>query len=327
MKAVVGGEAQLLKNGKANNTRDLDCRFCSLNVGEGFGGVSYSPASGYFSSRHANIEQALGHVTFFWQRDPNFSATAINELSVSLHSATAGKVSCYRAMFPTNSPAVVSTNSAFCVTYTTTINTMTTGFPNKAIAPGCQTKYNRISSACSCNPGLPTQTTTATATCAPTPAINIVKNGGFECGGIANWVKNVAPSGVCDLYSVGDNSYTAFRCLRYNYGVGTDVPSTLSQNVPVVVGKTYILTYRAYFGQCASTYAGLLRARVNGQVVSEQDACNQPDQGNGYVYRDFAGGFTATTNPTLLRFDFLSQGQDIAPEIIIDNIVIGPSNT
>ncbi|KAL8869855.1 MAG: hypothetical protein Q9174_003954 [Haloplaca sp. 1 TL-2023] len=204
---------------------------------------------------------------------------------------------------------------------------MTSGFPNPAIPTGCQTKRSRISSACSCNPLLPTRTTT-TATCAPTPPINIVKNGGFECNGYANWVLNQTSFADCGLYSVGDESRYAFRCLQYDAGTQTSIPSTLTQNVAVTVGKTYILTYRAYFGQCASTYNGVLRARINGQIVDTQNACNRPDNNNGlnYIYLDFAAGFTARTNPTVLRFEWLSPGPDIAPEITIDNVVIGPSN-
>ena len=63
-------------------------------------------------------------------------------------------------------------------------------------------------------------------------------------------------------------------------------------------------------------------------IVDTQNACNRPDNNNGfnYVYLDFAAGFTATVNPTPLRFEWLNPGPDVAPEITIDNIVIGPSN-
>lgn len=75
-------------------------------------------------------------------------------------------------------------------------------------------------------------------------------------------------------------------------------------------------------GACGSTYNGVLRLRINGQVVNTLNACTQ----SSYVYREFGAGFTATANPTTLQFEWLSPGPDIAPEILIDHVVVGRSN-
>ncbi|KAI4255486.1 MAG: hypothetical protein L6R42_006707 [Xanthoria sp. 1 TBL-2021] len=248
-------------------------------------------------------------------------------LAPGLATAKCNADNCYRALFATTTGPVYTSNSAFCATYTTAINTQITGFPNKAIAPGCQSQFGRISSACSCNPTAATTTTTSSNTCAPTPSINIVKNGDFECNGgsIVNWSLNQTSFAQCDVYHVGDNSYTAFRCLQYQAGAQSGVPSTLSQNIPVTVGQTYAATWRTYVGGCGPTYNGILRLRINGQVVNTLNACTQSSP-YSYVYREFGAGFTATANPTVLQFEWLSPGPDIAPEIIIDNVVVGRSN-
>ena len=78
-------------------------------------------------------------------------------------------------------------------------------------------------------------------------------------------------------------------------------------------------------GGCGPTYYGVLRLRINGQVVSTLDACTQSSP-SSYVYREYGAGFIATANPTTLQFEWLSPGPDIAPEIIIDNVAVGRSN-
>ncbi|KAI4184148.1 MAG: hypothetical protein L6R41_004956 [Letrouitia leprolyta] len=232
--------------------------------------------------------------------------------------------SCYRALFATTTGPAYTSNSAFCATYTTTINTQTTGFANKAIAPGCQSQFYRISSACSCNPTATTTTTTSSNACAPTPTINVVQNGGFECNGgsIINWTLNQTSFAQCSIYHVGDNSYSAFRCLQYNPGSQGSLPSTLTQNIPLTVGNAYAAEWRTYVGGCGPTYNGILRLRINGQVVSSLNACQQQAQ---YSWKEYGAGFTATANPTVVQFEWLSPGPDIAPEIIIDNVIIGPA--
>lgn len=90
----------------------------------------------------------------------------------------------------------------------------------------------------------------------------------------------------------------------------------------VFITGILVVTYRVTQNGCGDGYEGFLRVKVNGLVVSEQDACKLPL----YTYTNFAGGFTATTNPTLLEFAFSNPGFQSSPQIVIDNVVVGPSN-
>ena len=60
-------------------------------------------------------------------------------------------------MFPINNPAQLSTASTFCATYTSSINTATTGFPSRAAA-ACGSSPSRFSSVCLCQPKATTST-------------------------------------------------------------------------------------------------------------------------------------------------------------------------
>ena len=179
--------------------------------------------------------------------------------------------SCYRALFPTATPSLYSSLSSFCNTYTTTINIATTGLPAR-VTPGCSADRDRISSACSCNPGLPSTTTTSTASCAPTPAINIVKNGGFECG-LDPWVFTAVPGTSYRFFQVGDNSPNAL-ILQGKTAAGTY--ASLSQNITVTIGQKYSLTYRTTTDGCNPGDVVTLRAALNGQVVDTTDECTVP---------------------------------------------------
>ncbi|KAL8835088.1 MAG: hypothetical protein Q9170_003465 [Blastenia crenularia] len=230
--------------------------------------------------------------------------------------ATCNKDNCYRALFPTNNPAVYSSNSAFCATYTTTINTRTTEFPSKVTA-GCGTDRGRYSSACSCNPGLPTATTTSTASCAPTPAINLVKNGGFECG-LSPWLQVNAYHTEDRLYQSGDNSPNGYVFFEMGPPDLNVPPSSLSQDVAVTAGRFYVLTYRTRSDGC--DVDGSLRVLLNGQVVDTQDVCTL--RSNTYLDRQV--GFTATGGSVNVKFEFRTSGY--STDVFIDNVVVGLAN-
>ena len=191
-------------------------------------------------------------------------------------------LSCYRALFPTATPTLYSSLSSFCNTYTTTINIQSTGLPAR-VTQGCSLDRYKISSACSCNPGKPTPTTVkTTASCAPTPSINLVKNGGFECG-LAPWVFTPNDPGYTyRFFSVGDHSQ--YNIILEGRGSDNKTYATLSQNVAgTVVGQTYALTYRITYDYC---YVGrdtiILRALLNGKVVDTVDVCSLPKPGQLY---------------------------------------------
>lgn len=82
---------------------------------------------------------------------------------------------CYRAFAQKTSSV-----SAFCSTYTTTINTATTSLPTYAAA--CSNFPSKVSSACSCIvPYTPPH-----PACTPTPIVDLtVRNGGFNSPSIA----------------------------------------------------------------------------------------------------------------------------------------------
>ncbi|KAL8636525.1 MAG: hypothetical protein Q9228_006085 [Teloschistes exilis] len=83
---------------------------------------------------------------------PSFVIWAGCLLGASAVSATSCNAdNCLRALFPTQSPAVYSSDAAFCATFTTSPRTATTDFPSKASA-ACGTAPARYSSACSCRP-------------------------------------------------------------------------------------------------------------------------------------------------------------------------------
>ena len=199
-------------------------------------------------------------------------------------------LSCWRALFPTATPSLYSSLSSFCNTYTTTINIQSTGLPAR-VTQGCTTDRYKISSACSCNPGRPTPTTlSATANCAPTPSINLVKNGGFECG-LTPWVFTPNNPGYSyRFFSVGDNS--KYNIILQGKGPDNNTYAELSQDIAGTVGQTYSLTYRTTYDYC---YVGrdtiILRALLNGKVVDTVDVCALPKPGYNYYVNRGVGKF------------------------------------
>ncbi|KAI4209345.1 MAG: hypothetical protein LQ351_007708 [Letrouitia transgressa] len=213
-----------------------------------------------------------------------------------------------------SNPSSSSSASAFCATYTTTINTRTTEFPSKATS-GCGIDRNKYSSACSCN--YPATTTSIPVpSCAPTPSINLVKNGGFECG-LAPWVQYNAYHTEDRLYQDGDNSKNAYVFFEQGPPDLSAPPSSLSQDVAITTGKYYILTFRFQSAGCGVD--GTLRLLLNGQIVDSENLCTVKT----YTYLDRAVGFTATGATVNVKFEFRTSDNAAA---FIDNIVLGPAS-
>ena len=241
-------------------------------------------------------------------RNPRFSRFPSSAPKLTLHS-------CLRALFPTQSPNAVSSALAFCATYTTTVNTATTGFPTRATG-GCGTATARYSSACSCKP-----TTTSTPPgCAPTPAANLVKDGNFECGLSPPWVPRILPDNYGKLSSPGDNSPTAFEYDQYQVPPDFFTVSNLAQNITgLTVGKNYNVTYSAYFGACEPQY-GFVGVMPTGSTF---DACDRGQAAVGKFFPVDAGQFTASATVQELRFDFVI---GIRPAVVkIDNVAVVPA--
>ena len=99
-------------------------------------------------------------------------------------------------------------------------------------------------------------------------------------------------------------------------------PASVNQDLVVVVGQSYHLTYRTYFDKCDGS-EGFVGLMVNHQPVQTTDAC---DYGAG-EFKSNSYDFTATVNPTNLRFEFLVGDTDAV--VKIDNgmsiISWGPS--
>lgn len=224
--------------------------------------------------------------------------------------------SCLRALFPTGSPAALSSASAFCATYTTTINTATTGFPTRATG-GCGTATARYSSACSCKP---TQTSSP-PTCTPTPTNNLVQNGGFECGGLDHWIAADVPNTFHSLVA-GDNSPTAYQFFQRGEPQSNIDVASLSQDVSgLTVGAAYTLSFSAYFSTCSTTF-GFVGIMLNHQAGFTFDACDYGLAAVGKFYR-VSTNFTATANPTNLRFEFVIGQPSVT--VKLDNIAITPA--
>lgn len=216
-------------------------------------------------------------------------------------------------MFPTASPVALSSASAFCATYTTAISTATTGFPTRATG-GCGTATARYSSACSCQP-------TPAPTCTPTPANNLVQNGGFECGGLDHWTATDVANTYHSLVA-GENSPTAYQFLERGEPQSNFNVASLSQDVGgLTVGAVYTLSYSAYFSACTGSF-GFVGIMLNHQAVSTYDPCDYGQAGVGQFYRTSLS-FTATANPTNVRFEFVI-GQPSAV-VRLDNIAITPA--
>ena len=84
----------------------------------------------------------------------------------------------------------------------------------------------------------------------------------------------------------------------------------MNQDLVVVVGQSYELTYRTYFDKCDES-EGFVGLMVNHQPVQTTDAC---DFGAG-AFKSNSYDFTATVNPTNLRFEFLVGDTDAVVKI------------
>ncbi|KAI4244145.1 MAG: hypothetical protein L6R40_003129 [Gallowayella cf. fulva] len=238
--------------------------------------------------------------------------------------------SCLRAFFPTQSPAVYSSDAAFCATYTTTVNTQTTGFPSRATA-ACGTAPARYSSACSCKPTLTStlvsstksSTTTSTAsvpTCTPgRPFNDAVTNGGFECG-LSPWIAQDATNSIHAITSPGDASNFAYEFQQRGPLDSTSNPASISQDLILTSGVPYNLKFRTYFDRCTNGPSdSAVGIQINFQNVNTVNACKQ---GPGGVFRDGLYQFYATSDATKLRLQFFAGRTDAV--IKIDNISVVP---
>ena len=174
----------------------------------------------------------------------------------------------------------------------------------------------RYSSACSCRPTAPSTTTGPT-----NPSNNIVQNGGFE-DGLAPWVAKDLANTSHTLVTPGDNSNFAYKFFSTgpSYDAGPH-PANVSQNLTLTVGRSYTLTFRAYFENCDGTAQGFIGVKVGGDNgVTYSVVCG--DYGPPYQYVDNTFHFTAVSNPENLRFDFPFDPEGSVAAI--DNVVVTP---
>ena len=243
-------------------------------------------------------------------------------------------LSCLRALFPTQSPAVYSSDAAFCSTFTASLDTRTTGYPSKATA-ACGTAAARYSSACSCKPTLTstmststmststmststmsTSTTVPGPTCTPSSNPNDgVTNGGFECG-LSPWFAQDAFGTSHTISSPGDASNFAYEFIGSEFEVTNANPPSLSQSIKTVGGESYSLKFRTYFNKCAQRVV-FVGVKINGRAVFTVDACDKP----AGQYNSFQPQFFAFGRDTL-TFEFIIQGTGAV--IKIDNVSIVP---
>ncbi|KAL8791025.1 MAG: hypothetical protein Q9195_006099, partial [Heterodermia aff. obscurata] len=264
---------------------------------------------------------------------------------------------CLRALFPTQSPAVYSSDAAFCATFTATVRTQTTGFPSKATA-ACGTAPARYSSACSCKPTLAStltsttstssstsktststsststtststtstsstsstssSTTSAGPTCTPKQSFNdAVINGDFECG-LPPWVAQDIAGTSHAVTSPGDASNFA-----YEFDQIGPVSPTANQN-PASLSQSLITQGGVPYTLSFRSYfdkctgsEGFIGVKINGQPVYTVDACD----GTAGVFNSNVYQFFAAGGDTL-RFEFLI-GENPAT-VKIDNVSVVP---
>ncbi|KAL8915004.1 MAG: hypothetical protein Q9171_000444 [Xanthocarpia ochracea] len=119
-----------------------------------------------------------------------------------------------------------------------------------------------------------TTSTSRTPTCTPTPANNVVKNGGFECG-LAPWIATDSSGSVHSITQPGDASNAAYQ---FNPGPTSEEtfshPANVKQNLTsLTVGAEYVLRFRTYFGQCARL-TNYIRVFVLRSEVTTVDSCD-----------------------------------------------------
>ena len=178
---------------------------------------------------------------------------------------------CYRALFPTATSSLYSSLSSFCNTYTKTVNAATTGFPAR-VTTGYSTDRQKISSAYSYNPGLATPTSTSSsASCAPTPAGNLTKNGGFECG-LAPCIFGGPPYHNYRFSKPGYNSPN--EIVIEGESIDNRFYGTLSQDLNVTYGQTYTVTYRTATSGCKARQQLIITAHIQGGNLDTVYGCS-----------------------------------------------------
>ncbi|KAM0801180.1 hypothetical protein BDR22DRAFT_214586 [Usnea florida] len=156
---------------------------------------------------------------------------------------------------------------------------------------------------------------TTPPTCAPTPATNLVQNGGFECG-IAPWIPTDIIHTTHSLTppAAADNSLSAYQFTQSGpVDPSTDSnPASVNQDIsPLTVGRPYVLTFRSYFAApCGNGFVGVM---LNHQPVYTVDACDY----RAGVYNDNTVDFVAAAASENLRFEFLAG--DVGMIMRIDN--------
>ncbi len=100
-----------------------------------------------------------------------FTLLPLLALTSSVYATTCHQDNCYRAL--QNRPAAAT---SFCRLFTTSTMAIPTATP-PPFANQCEWSPHRINSACSC---LVPKVTTTSGPCAPTPAMDVARNGGFD---------------------------------------------------------------------------------------------------------------------------------------------------
>ncbi|KAB5540336.1 hypothetical protein GE09DRAFT_1225788 [Coniochaeta sp. 2T2.1] len=252
-----------------------------------------------------------------------FSTLTLLAASASLFGtavqATCHADNCYRALFPCNSPAALSSAVDFCLILTAVKATATTT-PTRATA-ACGTDPARYSSACSCGPTC-APTTTPTPPC-PTPTSgNVIPNADFECG-IACWIPEVPDSAatwkISSPGAAGSDSAFEADLLQYpatpELGVSVRVTSA---EVAVTPGVEYRLTFNSWFDHIDSGFIGVM---VNEAPIYTVDAA---DKGAGDWHLNTVA-YTPTTSTVRLRFEFLFGNQHAPGVQKVDSVVFAPA--
>ena len=162
--------------------------------------------------------------------------------------------------------------------------------------------------------------TTAAPKCTPSAPVNdAVRNGDFECG-LAPWVAEDISGTKHSTGSPGDASKFAYQFNQVG-PISPDKnthPAAVSQDLVTVTNVPYNLKFRTYFDKCTSQ-EGFVGVMINRQAVKTVDACDNPGAG---VFKDNLIQFTASTDRTNLRFEFLI-GENPAT-VKIDNVSVVP---
>ncbi|KAL8765583.1 MAG: hypothetical protein Q9194_006517 [Teloschistes cf. exilis] len=185
-------------------------------------------------------------------------------------------------------------------------------------AASCNADKPTISSTLSSSTSKTSSSTSSTPTCAPTPANNVVRNGGFECG-LSPWIAADVVNTRHSITSPGDDSAFAFQFNQVGPVDPNGGSASVSQDISVVVGRSYNLRFRTFFDKCTQG-EGFIGVMINHQALQTIDAC---DFGTSDFKFNYPVSFTATTNPTNLRFELITGEEDTVAKI--DNVVVVPS--